>query len=131
MTYTDENLPETKDIRGDIYEENRPWGSFRRFTLNTPSTVKIIKVNPNQSLSLQTHSKRAEFWNVIAGEGTIEIDGVKNPATVGAEFFVNKGSSHRITAGDMTLEILEIAIGKFEEEDIVRLEDKYGREGVV
>ena len=44
----------------DIYEEERPWGRFRKFTDNQKSTVKIIYVNPNEELSLQSHKKRKE-----------------------------------------------------------------------
>ncbi len=110
------------------YEENRPWGHFRRFTQNAKSTVKIIVVNPGETLSLQSHEKRAEFWHVISGTGTVEIDGVASPASKGAEFSVSVGSKHRLSAdAGAALEILEIATGDFEEEDIVRYEDKYGR----
>ncbi len=42
----------------NIYEEERPWGVFRKFTDNKPSTVKIITVKPNEELSLQSHNKR-------------------------------------------------------------------------
>jgi mannose-6-phosphate isomerase-like protein (cupin superfamily) len=48
-------------------EEQRPWGSFRRFTENEISTVKIITVNADQELSLQYHKNRDEFWKVLAG----------------------------------------------------------------
>ncbi len=44
-----------------IEEVERPWGKFRRFTKNTNSTVKILTINPNEVLSLQSHQHRAEF----------------------------------------------------------------------
>lgn len=111
----------------DIHEEKRPWGNFRTFTSNTESTVKLISVEPNQALSLQSHFKREEFWWVIAGTGTIEIDGVASTAKTGDEFMVPKESKHRITAGPDGIQILEIAFGTFDENDIVRYEDRYGR----
>jgi len=114
-------------MKDRIYEENRPWGEFRRFTSNEPSTVKIIKILPHQSLSLQTHSKRAEFWHIFDGNGKVEIDGVSSPASKGSEFFIDIGQKHRASAGDITLEILEVAFGEFDESDISRIEDKYGR----
>lgn len=112
----------------DIYEENRPWGKFRRFTLNQSSTVKIITVNPGQSLSLQTHTKRQEFWHIIGGQGEVEINGEKKIVKKGDEVFIETGATHRASTGpEETLEILEVATGDFDENDIHRLEDKYGR----
>lgn len=110
------------------FEVNRPWGNFRQFTLNTPSTVKIITVNPNEKLSLQSHKKRAEFWHIISGSGTVEIDDMSFEATEGKEYTINIGAKHRMVAGPYGVAMLEIAIGEFLEEiDEVRFEDKYGR----
>lgn len=111
----------------EVYEENRPWGNFRRFTLNTVSTVKLITIEPNQSISLQTHKHRAEFWRILSGSGVVEIDGVAHTASKGGEFFIATGSTHRAKTQSEVLEILEIALGEFDENDIERLEDKYGR----
>jgi mannose-1-phosphate guanylyltransferase/mannose-1-phosphate guanylyltransferase/mannose-6-phosphate isomerase len=107
--------------------ENRPWGSFERFTLNEPSTVKILRLAPGQSVSLQRHSNRAEFWHVITGEGTVTIGEEKRPATAGSEFEIPTNTLHRISAGESELIWLEIAIGTFDESDEERIEDDYGR----
>lgn len=109
------------------FVENRPWGNFEQFTLNQVSTVKIITVTPGESLSLQKHSKRKEFWKVISGNGTISIDGIETPAVAGSIYTVPLQGTHRVSAGTNTLVFLEIALGEFDENDIVRLEDKYGR----
>jgi mannose-6-phosphate isomerase-like protein (cupin superfamily) len=111
----------------DIYEEERPWGSFRKFTDNTPSTIKVIKVKPNETLSLQSHEKRSEFWRVISGSGIFEIDGKVYKVEKDSEYNVPIGSKHRLSAGEDGLEVLEIATGDFDEKDIIRYEDKYGR----
>jgi len=110
-----------------IYEEERPWGLFRRFTDNSPSTVKIIKVKPNEELSLQSHSKREEFWRVIKGDGVFEIGDKKYIVEEGMEQYVPVTIKHKMKAGGSGLEVLEIAFGDFEEGDIIRYEDKYGR----
>lgn len=116
-----------QDIRATIYEEKRPWGSFRKFTQNSNTTVKIIEILPGESLSLQTHKQRGEFWRIISGNGIVEINGERTDAEKGAEFFIPTHATHRAIAGDATLEILEIAVGEFDENDIERLQDNYGR----
>jgi len=95
------------------FQVEKPWGNFRQFTHNSSSTVKIITVNPGEALSLQSHKKRAEFWKVDIGEG--------------GECEVPQGSKHRLAAGRSGIMVLEIATGNFDENDIVRFEDKYGR----
>ncbi len=107
--------------------ENRPWGNFVRYSLNEPTTVKIITVNPDQELSLQSHSERKEFWKVLKGHPTITIGEKKIEAKPDDEFEVEQHVLHRIAATTDEVSILEIAFGNFNEEDIVRVEDKYGR----
>ncbi len=109
------------------YKEERPWGSFTEFTRNSLSTVKIITVEPGQSLSLQTHKERDEFWRIISGTGTVQIGTERASASAGMDYFVPRGTAHRIEAGNEALALLEIALGNADENDIVRLEDRYGR----
>ncbi len=109
------------------YQENRPWGTFREFTKNEKSTVKIITVKPNEALSLQTHKNRDEFWHVIVGSGSITKGTEVLEAIVGKEFFIPRTTAHRIEGGPEGLSILEIATGDFDENDITRLNDRYGR----
>jgi len=111
----------------DIYEEKHPWGGFRQFTHNENTTVKILTVLKDEAFSLQSHTKRSEFWKVIKGSGIIEIDGIKFVAREGDEFNIKIGEKHRIYGGDTDVSVLEISTGEFDEGDIVRYEDKYGR----
>ncbi len=104
----------------------RPWGSFIQFIQNEPATVKLIVVTAGQALSLQYHHDREEFWRVLSGEGAVVIGGRRYRATVGREFFVPAGTLHRIIA-NTDMQLLEIATGHFEETDIVRVADIYGR----
>jgi mannose-1-phosphate guanylyltransferase/mannose-1-phosphate guanylyltransferase/mannose-6-phosphate isomerase len=108
-------------------KEVRPWGSFERFTLNEASTVKIITVNAGEAFSLQTHAHRSEFWRVIGGSGTVTIGGLVHDAHPGESYFIPQGSTHRALGGPEGLVFIEIALGAFDEADITRLEDKYGR----
>lgn len=104
----------------------RPWGKEFEYTLNTPSTVKILVVNPNEELSLQFHHKRSEFWRILSGNPTIVIGDKTIESHPGDEFFIPAETLHRIKAVDHA-EVLEISLGEFQESDIVRKEDKYGR----
>lgn len=108
-------------------KDERPWGNFERFTLNEPSTVKIITVNPNQKLSLQRHKKREEFWKIISGEGFATVLSERKLVKTGDTVFIPRHAEHRMESGDTTLIFLEIAFGEFDEADIERLEDVYGR----
>jgi mannose-6-phosphate isomerase-like protein (cupin superfamily) len=111
----------------NIYEEERPWGSFRKFTENLLSTIKIITIKPSEELSLQSHSKREEFWRVISGDGIFEVGDKKIIVELGSEQYVPIKTKHKMKAGMDGMEVLEIALGEFDEGDIVRYEDKYGR----
>jgi mannose-6-phosphate isomerase len=116
------------DPRSAIYEENRPWGGFRRYTHNQVSTVKIITVNPGQVLSLQYHHHRDELWVVLDSGLSVTLDDrVWEPALY-EEIFIPHGSYHRMAGvGSQPSRWLEISFGHFDENDIVRLEDQYGR----
>jgi mannose-6-phosphate isomerase len=114
----------------NIYSESRPWGRFEKFNENKPCTVKLIYVNPNSSLSLQYHNKRSEFWKVVKGTVMVELDGRTAILTEGETISIPKKAKHRISALDSECMILEIAYGKFDEDDIVRLEDDYNRAGM-
>ncbi len=105
----------------------RPWGSFTRFTNNETSTVKLLYVNKGEQLSLQYHSKREEFWKIVIGSPTIVIGDDVFDSKPGDEFTVQVGVKHRISAPNDDVVILEISKGEFDEDDIVRLEDVYGR----
>ena len=107
--------------------EDRPWGAFDRFTHNELSTVKIIIVNAGEAFSLQRHAHRSEWWKILSGSGTITVGDVESPAHPGDEFTIPQGTIHRAEGGPEGLTFLEIALGTFDETDIERLSDKYGR----
>ena len=89
--------------------------------------MKIITVEPNQATSLQYHAKRQEFWKILSGEGTITVDEKILPAKAGDEITVPQGAKHRLEGGKIPLVILEISRGNFDENDIIRIDDRYGR----
>jgi mannose-6-phosphate isomerase len=110
-----------------IYSEIRPWGRFEKFHENKSCTIKLIYVNANSRLSLQYHKKRSEFWKVIKGTAVVEIDKKTIVLREGETITIPRQAKHRVLALESDCIILEIAYGRFDENDIVRLEDDYQR----
>ncbi len=118
-----------EEVEKLIYEEIRPWGKFRTYPHQLASSLKIITVNPGEQLSLQLHNRRSEFW-VILDEGLQITLGEKTwqPAA-GEEIFIAARTPHRLkNAGSHPARVMELWLGSSDEEDIVRLEDVYGRD---
>lgn len=111
----------------DYYIEERPWGSFERLTLNEPSSVKLLHVAPGKRFSLQTHAKREEYWRCIKGSGTATIGTEEIPMEEGVEVLAPIGTLHRLEGGPDGITVLEISFGEFDESDIERKEDDFGR----
>jgi mannose-1-phosphate guanylyltransferase/mannose-1-phosphate guanylyltransferase/mannose-6-phosphate isomerase len=109
------------------HREERPWGQELWVSSEKPSMVKILTVNPSQSLSLQYHHHRDEFWHVLSGNGTAIIGEKKILLRAGDDHFVAREIKHRLETSDSPLVVLELAFGDFDQNDIVRLEDRYGR----
>ena len=107
--------------------DKRPWGQFEQFTLNENSTVKIITVMPKKRLSLQTHKLRSEFWYFLDNPAKIVVGNKTIVVKAGDSIVVNKGIKHRVIGLNKKARFLEIAFGKFNESDIIRLEDDFKR----
>ncbi len=104
-----------------------PWGINDRFTLNEKSTVKILTIKPHQAPSVQYHFKRSEFWRILEGKAKVTLGKKTISAKPGDEFKIKKKQIHSIEALSKPVKLLEISLGTFDEKDIVRLKDKYGR----
>jgi len=110
---------------------DKPWGSFDQYVLNTPCTVKILTCNPGQKLSLQRHRHRNELWVALDSGVVVELDGKILTPYKGAEVWLPVGSTHRLSCASSAakpVRVLEISLGTFDENDIERLEDIYGRD---
>lgn len=134
------NSQDVKEIVAQLQTKNRlepdwhrkvyrPWGWYDSIDEGTGFKVKRIWVNPGAALSLQKHLKRAEHWVVIDGKAEVTCDDKtfvleKNQAT-----YIPLGAVHRLTNHEKTpLQIIEVQLGDYlEEDDIIRLEDNYGR----
>lgn len=106
----------------------KPWGNFERYTLNEPATVKIITVKPRQCLSKQAHRMRDELWIPLDEGAEMEIGDRKIHPKKEEEIWIPHNVVHRLAAKDKRVRILEISFGTFDEADVIRYEDKYGRE---
>ena len=106
----------------------RPWGAFTQYSLNAPSTVKIIEVAAGGTLSLQRHTHRAELWVALDDTLEVQVGTRKWQPAVHEEVWIPAGVVHRLSApGDRGGRILEVGFGHFDEADIERLEDIYSR----
>src|SRR5438876_8799216 len=116
-----------RDKPPEKYSEERPWGRFDRFVMNESCSVKVITVDPGGQLSLQSHRLRSEWWIVLDGNVEVELDGARESLGPGDEIFIPVGAKHRVTGLDRPCRWLEIIFGTFDEGDITRYEDIYGR----
>lgn len=109
----------------------RPWGSYDSLDEDDGFQVKRLIVNPGAILSLQKHAQRAEHWTVVRGTARITLDDKEFDLSVNESTYIAIGAVHRIAnTTDEPVHIIEVQCGDYlGEDDIVRLEDNYGREG--
>ena len=109
----------------------RPWGSYDSLDQGDRFQVKRLLVHPGGVLSLQLHHHRAEHWVVVSGTARITRGEEVFSLEENQSTYIPVGVRHRIeNRGDRPLHIIEVQSGDYlGEDDIVRLEDQYGREG--
>lgn len=109
----------------------RPWGNFSTVFSDYDTTVKILTINPHEALSLQYHEHRDEFWTLLdaGARPVLTINGQVLTMEAGVVYSVPRRVLHRISnpSWQTPVRILEVAKGHFDESDIVRVHDKYGR----
>ena len=110
--------------------EKRPWGSYRVLLDEEYCKVKKISILPGQSISYQYHKKRLEDWIIVQGSGKVRLDSDEFSVGPGDKIHIPKLLMHSIqnTEKQMPLVFIEVQTGDyFGEDDIVRIEDMYGR----
>lgn len=108
----------------------RPWGTYTNILDSDLCKVKVIVIEPQRQPSYQYHHRRAEHWVVVKGEGSVTIDDDTFNVKLNDVVFVNVGQKHRIrnTSDSEDLVFIEVQTGDyFGEDDIVRIEDDFGR----
>ena len=108
----------------------RPWGSYDSIDSGPRFQVKRITVKPGQRLSLQLHHHRAEHWIVVSGTARVRINDDEHLLAENESVYIPIGVKHRLeNPGKVNLELIEVQTGGYlGEDDIVRFEDRYGRE---
>jgi mannose-6-phosphate isomerase len=111
--------------------DQRPWGTFTVLDEADGFKVKRIEVLPGKRLSYQKHAQRAEHWVVVEGVAKVTLDGNDIIVNAGEAIDIAIGAAHRVeNPGDKTLVFIEVQRGVYlGEDDIVRLQDDYGRVG--
>lgn len=104
-----------------------PWGAEDILTINEPSTVKVLTVLPGEELSLQAHDHRSEWWIVLDTKMRVVVNDKTFTVYRGDEVFIPQGAKHRAIGLDKPCRWIEISFGPFDEADIHRFADKYGR----
>jgi mannose-6-phosphate isomerase len=110
--------------------DRRPWGSFTVLDEGDGFKVKRIEVLPEKRLSYQRHSRRAEHWFVVRGTAKVTLNGSDLLVKAGEAVDIPVGTAHRVHNPDARelLVFIETQTGDyFGEDDIVRLEDDFGR----
>lgn len=129
------NIVEVLNLRNDdraIYhnKDYRPWGHYEILDEEKYAfKVKRITLNKEKKISYQSHNYRSEHWIIIKGIAKITVDGIENILNAGESVFINQNQKHRVeNFGEIPLEIIEVQIGNYlEEDDIIRFDDDYGR----
>ena len=111
---------------------DKPWGFYEDYFRNKDVVFKKIVVLPNEKLSYQFHLKRGEFWYIYNGEGILTHSDIagryERHVKSGNYVIIDIEEKHMIECNsDEPLVIYEMQFGECSEDDIIRLEDKYGR----
>lgn len=110
---------------------HRPWGSYTVLDAGAGYKIKRIRVNPGAKLSLQLHHHRSEHWVVVSGTARVTRGGEVVTLRPNESTFIPMATAHRLeNPGLLPLQIIEVQNGEYlGEDDIVRLQDDYGRSG--
>lgn len=108
---------------------HRPWGSYTILDDALGFKIKRIVVKPGTRLSLQKHYHRSEHWVVVSGTATVTCGNDEKTVKPNESVYISMGTPHRLeNKGKIPLIIVEVQVGEYlGEDDIVRLEDDYGR----
>ena len=110
-------------------KKRTPWGNWCALARGKGFQVKRLEVKPGHRFSLQWHRIRSEHWVIVSGTGRVTVGSRSHKVRVGQHFFIPKRAKHRVyNVGRSPLVLIEVQQGTYlGEDDIVRLQDDYGR----
>jgi mannose-1-phosphate guanylyltransferase len=123
------NHPQTAKLTEIHRTAYRPWGGYAQVLNGDRFQVKRLFVNPGKKLSLQKHHHRSEHWVVVRGTAEVTIDGRVEMLSENQSIYLPLGCTHRLAnPGKIVLELIEVQTGSYlGEDDIIRIEDEFGR----
>ena len=106
----------------------KDWGNYQILTQDFPVCVKILTIKPHSRLSLQTHQHRSEVWFALDTGLLAKVNKETIAMQPQERIIVPIGAEHRLSnPTDHTIQVVELMFGRYDEEDIIRLADDYGR----
>lgn len=103
--------PYVDKLDNQIMFAEKSWGSFQVLDVTADSMTIKVTLNPGHGMNYHSHERRDEVWNVIAGSGTVIIDGMKQSVQTGDVVTMQAGCRHTIIA-DTELKVIEVQLGK-------------------
>jgi mannose-6-phosphate isomerase len=124
-------MPQPELGRADTSRVEKPWGYELRWAITDRYAGKVLHINRGEAMSLQYHERKDEFMYVVKGAVDMELGGADGELTkhrlqAGDTLHITLGTRHRLTAVEDT-DIFEVSTPELD--DVVRLEDRYGRAG--
>lgn len=116
-------------MREAVRRVEKPWGYELIFAHTDRYVGKLLHIEPGHALSLQLHHRKDETFFVASGEIELQVEEngelVKQPLRGGESYRVRPGTRHRMVASELGCELFEVSTPELD--DVVRLEDRYGR----
>lgn len=105
----------------------KPWGWYQVLWRGPDACLKRLIIRKGEAISVQYHNRRKEVWTIISGSGFLKLDGTEQLIVSGDAITIHQKQQHSAEAVGRDLVIYELQVGECDENDIVRLSDKYGR----
>ncbi|MEP3177890.1 MAG: mannose-1-phosphate guanylyltransferase/mannose-6-phosphate isomerase [Lentilitoribacter sp.] len=120
---------ETQELANSHKTVYRPWGGYTSILNGDRFQVKRLFVTPGKKLSLQKHQHRSEHWVVVSGTAEVTVDDTIHTLAENQSVYIPLGAVHRLAnKGRILLEVIEVQSGSYlGEDDIIRIEDDFGR----
>lgn len=104
--------PYVDGLSTDVRVAEKSWGEFRVMDVGAESMTIRVTLHPGHAMNYHSHEHRREVWTVVEGEGIATVDGIELRMQVGDTLELPAGTKHSVRAGDTTLKLIEVQIGK-------------------